>query len=94
MPQKGELLSEHLLEGPVGRKQAVAHEDGLLAVLDHVPIEAPVVVRLLLLAAGGSRKEKRKREEKGDEMFHEVPPSSFHCRLGDYSARRGTRQGR
>ena len=49
--QKGQLLSENLFESPVGCEQAVTHEDGLLAMLDHVPVESPIVVRFLLLGA-------------------------------------------
>ena len=60
MPQVRKFLSEHLFEGSIRGKQAVAHEDRLLTTLNDVSIEAPVIVCLVLLAASGRGKNEQK----------------------------------
>ena len=47
--QERQLLGEDLLERPVTREQAVAHDERLLPVTDHLALRGPVVVSLDLL---------------------------------------------
>ncbi len=77
MTQKRELLREHLFQSAVGREQAVTHEDGLLAVPDHVPVEAPIIVSfLLLLSDNGRGMNEHESKEQSNETHHGIPPSN------------------
>ncbi len=51
--QEFQFLREDLFQRAVRREQAVAHEDGLLAALDHLALRAPVVIAGPLLGGGG-----------------------------------------
>ena len=54
---------------PAGHhKQLVTHQDRLLPVPGHVPVEPPVVVRLLLLGTGMNGEE-RESDEGGKDVF-------------------------
>ena len=68
--QERQLLREDLLDRPVRGEQAVAHEDGLLPLADHLPLLLPVVVGFLLLRAGAAPEQQRARERSDQDVSH------------------------
>ncbi len=71
LPESRQLfLLKDLLEGPIGREQPVARQNGLHAVLDHVPVEPPIVVGFLLLGAGVGREQEREGDGWDETVAH------------------------
>ena len=77
LAQVRQLLGEDLLERAVGREQPVAHEDGLLAVPDHLSIEAPVVVGLVCWPFAAAPRSGVSASVRTARRFIRIPPSSF-----------------
>ena len=68
--QEGELLREHLLERAMAGEEAVAHEECLLAVSDHVALRAPVVIRLGLPGDPHGRDDQLERKQECKRAGH------------------------